>query len=56
MGCINLDLYYIAKCFDSQWFAETMNDLWDVGVQDDRFGVIAEMNKKCAVAIKTHIG
>ena len=55
---INLDLtlYDIAKCFDSQWFAETMNDLWDVGVQDDRFGVIAEMNKKCNIAIKTPIG
>ena len=55
---INLDLtlYDIAKCFDSQWYEETMNDLWDVGVKDDKFAVIAELNKKCNISVRTPCG
>ena len=33
-----------------------MNDLWDVGVRDDRFALIGEMNSKCNIAIKTPVG
>ena len=53
---VDLTLYDIAKCFDSQWYEETMNDLWDVGVNDDKFALISEMNSKCRIAIKTPIG
>ena len=53
---IDLSLYDIAKCFDAQWFEETMNDLWDVGVKDDKFALISEMNSKCKIAIKTPVG
>ena len=30
----NLDwtLHDLAKCFDSHWYEETINNLWDVGV------------------------
>ena len=53
---LDLSLYDIAKCFDSQWHAETMNDLWDVGVRDDKFAVISEMNSKCNIAVRTPVG
>ena len=53
---VDINLYDIAKCFDSMWFEETMNDLWDVGVQDDRFAVIAKMNEHCNIAVKTPVG
>ena len=53
---VDLSLYDIAKCFDAQWYEETMNDLWDVGVRDDRFALIGEMNSKCNIAIKTPVG
>ena len=33
---IDINLYDIAKCFDSMWYEETMNDLWDTGIQDDK--------------------
>ena len=26
---VDLTLYDLAKCFDSMWYHETMNDLWD---------------------------
>ena len=38
------------------WYEETMNDLWDAGVQDDKFAVIAKMNEKCNIAVKTPVG
>ena len=53
---IDLNLYDLAKCFDSMWFQETMNDLWDVGVQDEKFALIAKMNEKCRIAVKTPVG
>ena len=53
---VDLSLYDLAKCFDSQWHAETMNDLWDVGVTDDRFAVISEMNRTCNIAVRTPVG
>ena len=33
-----------------------MNDLWDVGLQDDKFSLISQMNKKCLIAVKTPVG
>ena len=53
---VDMDLYDIAKCFDAMWHQETMNDLWDVGVQDDKFALISEMNTRCQIAIKTPVG
>ena len=38
------------------WYEETMNDLWDAGVQDDKFAVIAKMNEKCNIAVNTPVG
>ena len=29
--------YDVIKCFDEMWYTETLNDLWDVKVQDDIF-------------------
>ena len=53
---IDLSLYDIAKCFDSQWHAETMNDLWDVGVRYDKFAVICEMDSKYNISVRTPVG
>ena len=53
---IDINLYDIAKCFDSMWYEETMNDLWDTGIQDDKFAVIAKLNEKCKIAVKTPVG
>ena len=53
---IDITLYDIMKCFDAMWYQETMNDMWDVGVQDDKFALMAKMNEKCSIAIKTPVG
>ena len=53
---VDINLYDIAKCFDAMWYQETMNDMWDVGVQDDKFALMAKMNEKCSIAVKTPAG
>ena len=53
---IDMNLYDLEKWFDSMWYQETMNDLWDVGVKDDKFTLISKMNKTCQIAVKTPVG
>ena len=53
---VDTNLYDISKCFDAMWYQETMNDMWDVGIQDDKFALMAKMNEKCNIAIKTPVG
>ena len=47
---IDMTLYDLAKCFDSMWFQETMNDLLDAGAQG------WQMNTNCNIAVKTPAG
>lgn len=46
----------LSKCFKSLWTQETMNDLYDLGVRDDKFALISALNDKCRVSIKTPVG
>ena len=38
------------------WYAETANDLFKVGVQNDKFILVANSNKESQVAVKTPWG
>ena len=38
------------------WNEETMNDIYDAGVKDDKFALMALMNEKCQVKVKTPVG
>ena len=53
---IDIEIYDIMKCFDKMWAKETSNDIYDAGVVDDHFTLIANSNKICRVAIKTPWG
>ena len=53
---VDLESYDVAKCFDKMEYQNTAIDLFNAGVQDDRFVAIANSNKKCDVAIKTPWG
>ena len=33
-----------------------MNDMWNVGVNDDKFALMCKINEKCEIAIKTPAG
>ena len=53
---VDMGLYDLEKCFDSMWYEETMNDLWDAGIQDEKFALIGKLNEKCNIAVKTPLG
>ena len=38
------------------WAEETMNNLYEAGVQDEQFALISLMNEKCQVKVKTPVG
>lgn len=53
---IDIEIYDIKKCFDKMWTKETSNDLYDAGVRDDHFILVANSSKNCQVAVKTPWG
>jgi hypothetical protein len=54
--CVDLHFMDLSKCFDVMWNEETMNDFYDVGVQDDKFVLLSKMNEECKVSVKTPVG
>ena len=53
---VDLHLMDLSKCFDIMWSKETMNDIYDLGVRDDKFVLISKMNEECLVRVKTPVG
>ena len=53
---IDIQGYDIHKCFDEMNYEETHNDLWDVGVKNDKFAVIAKLDEQAEVVVKTPCG
>ena len=53
---LDIQFYDLAKCFDAMWAEETMNDIYDVGVRDEKFALISLINDKCKVKVKTPVG
>ena len=54
----NIDILItdIRKCFDKMSYKETGNDLFDAGVKNDHFNLMANSNEKYQVAVKTPWG
>ena len=46
----------IAKSFDKMWYEETGNDIFNAGVTNDKFVLLANSNSRCKVAVKTPWG
>ena len=38
------------------WSSETANDLFEAGVKDDKFILVANSNQSCQIAVKTPWG
>ena len=53
---IDIQIVDIQKCFDKMSYKETANDLYNAGVQDDKFLLMAKSNEKCKVAVRTPWG
>ena len=53
---IDIQIVDVKKCFDKMSYKETANDLFNAGVRNDHFVLMANSNKKCKVAIRTPWG
>ena len=54
---IDIQFYDLSQCFDSMWYEETMNDMWEsMEIRDDKFALISEMNKEVDLFVKTPVG
>ena len=43
-------------CWSAHYPVGKLQDVEVVGVTDDRFALISEMNEKCNIAVKTPVG
>ena len=54
---VDIQFYDLSQAFDSMWYEETMNDMWEsLEVKDDKFSLISEMNREVDLFIKTPVG
>ena len=54
---IDIQFFYLSQCFDSMWYQETMNDMWEsMDIKDDKFALISEMNAEVDIFVKTPVG
>ena len=53
---IDIQILDYRQCFDSLWFEESINDLWEAGIKDDKLALIAKANENVKVAVKTPLG
>ena len=53
---IDILIYDVAKCFDEEWPADSLNVLYDLGVRNDNLCLLYEGTKKTKIAINTAVG
>ena len=53
---VDICTYDIEKCFDALWLEETLNDLSDTGLNNDKLPLLFLENENCKVAVKTPTG
>ena len=53
---VDICTYDIEKCFDALWLKETINDLSDTGLNNDKLPLLFLENENCKVAVKTPTG
>ena len=53
---IDLQIFDYKECFDSLWLEDCMNDMYNGGIQDDKFSLLYKMNTLVNVAVRTPVG
>ena len=53
---IDIEIIDYRQCFDSMWLSESLNDMYESGIQDDNLAIIAAANAKNFVGVKTPAG
>ena len=54
---VDIGFFDLSQCFDSMWYQETMNDMWEsMDTRDDKFALISELNREVDIVVKTPQG
>lgn len=53
---VDIDVYDVHKCFDSMWLSESINDLYEAGMRNDKLCLLHISNKNAKAVIKTSSG
>ena len=53
---VDIEILDFRQCFDSMWLDETINDLFEAGLNNDNLNVIYKLNEKNKVAVLTPHG
>ena len=53
---VDLQIFDYKECFDSLWLEDCMNDMYNGGIQDDKFSLLYKMNTLVNVAVRTPVG
>ena len=53
---IDIEIIDYRQCFDSMWLSESINDLYDSGINDENLALIHASNNHNLVAVKTPVG
>ena len=53
---VDIEIIDYRQCFDSMWLSESINDLFESGIQDDNLALIHAANAENLVAVKTPAG
>ena len=53
---IDIQIFDYKQCFDSLWLKECMNDVYEAGLNNDKFALLYNVNSSVDIAVKTPIG
>ena len=53
---ITFQILDYSLCFDSMWYEEVANDLFEAGITDDKLSLLLKINESNEIAIKTPTG
>ena len=52
----DVQVYDVRRCFDKMWGHETLNDIFEAGLDNDQFAMVASSSEKCEVYVKAPWG
>ena len=44
--------YNVVKCFDEMWYEDTLNDIWDLDISNDKFKLLVKLYDNYKVVVK----
>ena len=53
---IDITAFDVEKCFDGLWLKECLNDLFKLGIRDDRLALVQESNTNNKISVVTPLG